>query len=39
MLSTVELEADSDDVVLGQFNYRDLNKKAIKAVTRATAKE
>ena len=38
MLGDVVLDTDSDSVILGQFSYRDLNNKAIKEVSRATAK-
>jgi hypothetical protein len=38
MLGDVVLDTDSDAVILGQFSYRDLNNKAIKEVSRATAK-
>jgi hypothetical protein len=38
MLGDLVLDTDSDAVILGQFSYRDLNNKAIKEVSRATAK-
>jgi hypothetical protein len=38
VLGSIQLDADSDDVKLGQFSYRDLNVKAIKEVSRATSK-
>src|SRR5271170_3826752 len=38
MLDNVEIDADSDDVVLGQFSYCNLNNKSVKDVARATAK-
>jgi len=38
LLDGVEVDSDSELLILGQFNYRDFNSTAIKTMTRATAK-
>ena len=38
LLDGVEIDNDSDLLILGEFNYRDFNANAIKTMTRATTK-
>ena len=38
MLDGVEVDSDSELLILGQFNYRDFNSNAIKAMVKATTK-
>ena len=38
LLDGVEVDSDSELLILGQFNYRDFNSNAIKTMTRATSK-
>jgi len=38
LLDSIEIDSDSELLVLGEFNYREFNANAIKTIARATAK-